>query len=164
MDFANLVCKVKKPYCEKCIVKNLCKFDGKQKKLNKKPIINKLGIGFFIRENKNFLVGISKKKLFQGLYSIPFSDFFNNKENTEKELIDRIILDWMSLHNISQKYQILGYVNHIFSHFHLKLFVVDIKLKSKINLVNYKWMTHRAYNSKPKSSLMMKVKKLMICI
>ena len=88
----------------------------------------------------------------------------NNEENTEKELIDRIILDWMSLHNISQKYKILGYVNHIFSHFHLKLFVVDIKLKSKINLVNYKWMTHRAYNSKPKSSLMMKVKKLMICI
>ena len=56
----------------------------------------------------------------------------------------------MSTHNINQKYKILGYVNHIFSHFHLKLFVVDIKLSSKIKLNNYKWMTVRTYNSKTK--------------
>ena len=164
MDFANLVCKVKKPDCEKCIIKNLCKFDGKQKKLNKKLKANKLGVGFFIRENKKFLVGMSKKKLLEGLYSIPFSDFINKEDKTEKELIDQIIYDWMSTHNINQKYKILGYVNHIFSHFHLKLFVVDIKLNSKIKLNNYKWMTERTYNSKPKSSLMMKVKKIMLCI
>ena len=60
MDFANLVCKVKKPHCEKCIVKNLCKFDGKQKKLNKKLKANKLGVGF-IRENKNFWLEYQKK-------------------------------------------------------------------------------------------------------
>ena len=58
----------------------------------------------------------------------------------------------MSSHNINQKYKILGHINHIFSHFHLKLFVVDIKLSSKIKLNNYKWMTVRTYNSKPKSS------------
>ena len=40
----------------------------------------------------------------------------------------------MSSNNINQKYKILGYVNHIFSHFHLKLFVVDIKLKNKNKL------------------------------
>ena len=67
MDFANLVCKVKTPDCEKCIIKNLCKFDGQTKKkaLKKKLKANKLALVFFVRENKNFFGRNIKKKTFR---------------------------------------------------------------------------------------------------
>ena len=38
------------------------------------------------------------------------------------------------------------------------------QIKNEIKLNNYKLMRVRTYNSKPKSSLMMKVKKIMLCI
>ena len=42
----------------------------------------------------------------------------------------------MSSNKINKEYKILGHINHIFSHFHLKLFIVDIKLKKKKILMN----------------------------
>ena len=65
----------------------------------------------------------------------------------------------MSSNKINKEYKILGHINHIFSHFSLKLFVVNIKLKIKQIFKEYKWITEKDFNSKPKSTLMMKVKK-----
>ena len=42
----------------------------------------------------------------------------------------------MSSNKINKKYKILDFINHIFSHFSLKLFVVNIKLKKKKILKN----------------------------
>ena len=42
----------------------------------------------------------------------------------------------MSLNKINQEYKILGKVNHIFSHFHLNLFIVHIKLNRRVNLMD----------------------------
>ena len=163
MDFANLVCKVKKPDCEVCILKKICRFDSKIERAFKKKIkINKIGVGFFVNQNKNFLIEISKKKLLQGLYSIPLSDFIIQEKKVEEKIINQIILSWMSSNKINKEYKILGHINHIFSHFSLKLFVVNIKLKNKANFKEYKWITEKDFNSKPKSTLMMKVKKIML--
>ena len=69
----------------------------------------------------------------------------------------------MSLNKISQEYKILGKVNHIFSHFHLNLFIVHIKLNRRVNFNGFEWVTEKNLESKPKSTLMKKVKKIMIC-
>ena len=164
MDFANLVCKAKNPNCSECIFKKICRFDGKIRNKFKTKLKNKkMGVGFFVSKNDNFLVEKSKKKLFQDLYSIPLSDFLITEEKIEIEVLNKIILNWMSSNNINERYKILGFISHIFSHFHLKLFVVEIKLKNKNKFSEYEWMTERIYNSKPKSTLMMKVKKIMLC-
>ena len=164
MDFANLVCKAKKPLCDKCFFKKICKFDGKtEKKLERKEKINKVGVGFFVSEKNYFLVQMSNKKLLQGLYSIPLSNFLVNEKTVKIETINKIVLDWMSLNTISQEYKILGKVNHIFSHFHLNLFIVHIKLNNRVNFNGLEWVTEKNLESKPKSTLMKKVKKIMIC-
>ena len=51
----------------------------------------------------------------------------------------------------------LDSIEHNFTHFHLKLLVVEIILDKKINLDNYNWMTMNALEKKPLSSLMRKV-------
>ena len=164
MDFANLVCKLKKPICNGCIVRNLCKYDGKIKtKSLTKSKTTKIGVGFYVNKKKKFLIEISQKKLLQGLYSIPFSDFVIKEKDDELKIINEIILDWMKLNNLTQKYKILGNVNHKFSHFHLKLFIVYIKLNNKLCLNNYKWITTEAFDLKPKSTLMRKIIKIMLC-
>ena len=75
------------------------------------------------------------------MYSIPLSDFLITEEKIEIEVLNKIILNWMSSNNINERYKILGFVSHIFSHFHLKLFVVEIKLKNKNKFSEYEWMT-----------------------
>ena len=48
MDFANLVCKAKKPLCDKCFFKKICKFDGKTEKTREKAKINKVVLVFLL--------------------------------------------------------------------------------------------------------------------
>ncbi len=164
MDFANLVCKAKKPLCGNCILQKMCNFDLKKEKTNKQNLkIKKIGVGFFVNKNKNFLIEMSKKKLLQGLYSIPLSDFVIKEKKIESQIINQIISDWMSSNNLKTRFKVLGYVNHIFSHFHLKLFIVDIKLKEKISFNELEWVTEKTFDTKPKSTLMKKVKKKMLC-
>ena len=105
--------------------------EKQRKKLERKAKINKVGVGFFVSEKNYFLVQMSNKKLLQGLYSIPLSNFLVNEKTVKIETINKIVLDWMSLNKINQEYKILGKVNHIFSHFHLNLFIVHIKLNKE---------------------------------
>ena len=82
MDFANLVCKVNTPLCNECTLKNMCNFENKiENKKKKQTKIEKIGIGFFVNNEKSFLIEVSKKKLLEGLYSIPFSEFINKEKN-----------------------------------------------------------------------------------
>ena len=60
----------------------------------------------------------------------------------------------MSSNNLKTRFKVLGYVNHIFSHFHLKLFIVYIKLKEKISFNELEWVTEKTFDTKPKSTLM----------
>ena len=65
MDFANLVCKARKPICNNCDIQTVCKYNNR-KSINiksKREIIRKIGIGFFVRKDKKFLIEISKKKV-----------------------------------------------------------------------------------------------------
>ena len=164
MDFANLVCKAKKPICNNCEIQTICKYNDKKtisiKNTRKK--VEKIGIGFFVRKDKKFLIEISQKNLLEGLYSIPFSDFFIAKNINEKKFIKKSVSDWILLNKIKKEYKIIGEVIHKFSHFHLKLFLVDIKLDKTINFKKYEWITLEKFNLRPQSTLTRKILKIVI--
>ena len=129
---------------------------------SKREIIRKIGIGFFVRKDKKFLIEISKKKLLEGLYSIPFSDFLIAENINEKKFINNYVTHWISSNKLKTKYKIIGKVIHTFSHFHLKLFLVDIKLDENINFKKYKWTTLKEFNQRPQSTLTRKIFKIVI--
>ena len=164
MDFANLVCKARKPICNNCDIQTVCKYNDRKsiKIKSKRELIRKIGIGFFVRKDKKFLIEISKKRLLEGLYSIPFSDFLIAENINEKEFINDYVSHWISLNKLKTKYKIIGKVIHTFSHFHLKLFLVDIKLNETIIFKNYKWTTLKEFNQRPQSTLTRKILKTII--
>jgi len=164
MDFANLVCKARRPICNNCDIQPICKYNDR-KSINiksKREIIRKIGIGFFVRKDKRFLIEISKKSLLEGLYSIPFSDFLIAENINEKKFIENSVSHWISSNKLKTKYKIIGKVIHTFSHFHLKLFLVDIKLDININFKKYKWTTLKEFNERPQSTLTRKILKTVI--
>ena len=164
MDFANLVCKAKKPICSNCGIQSICKY--KDRKLvsikKKRRKMQKIGIAYFVRKDKNFLIEISKKSLLEGLYSIPFSDFLISENINEKKFVKKSVRDWVSLNKLKINYKIIGEVIHTFSHFHLKLFLVEIKLDKTINFKKYKWTTLKEFNQRPQSTLTRKILKIVI--
>ena len=103
-----------------------------------------------------------KKRLLEGLYSIPFSDFLIAENINEKKFINNYVSHWISLNKLKTKYKIIGKVIHTFSHFHLKLFLVDIKLDKTINFKKYKWTTLKEFNERPQSTLTRKILKTVI--
>jgi len=160
MDLANIVCKSKAPNCILCPVKKYCLTNGnivlEEKKRVKRK--SKTGVIFLVRFQNLFLAGISKKKILQGLYQMPISNYFEIKLFSENLSVHKkIISSWKKTHGIHNKYKILDSIEHNFTHFHLKLLVVEIILDKKINLDNYNWMTMNALEKKPLSSLMRKV-------
>ena len=94
-------------------LKRYASLTEKQKKTERKAKINKVGVGFFVIKKK-FPSSNVKQKTFEGLYSIPLSNFLVNEKTVKIETINKIVLDWMSLNKINQEYKILGKVNHIF--------------------------------------------------
>ena len=48
------------------------------------------------------------------------------------------------------------YVKHSFSHFHLKLFIIEIKLRLKDKFENFEWVLEEDLKKKPSSVLMKK--------
>lgn len=164
MDFANLVCKAKKPICNNCDIKAICKYNDKKSIVfkSKKEIVEKIGIGFFVRKDKKFLIEISEKRLLEGLYSIPLSDFLIAENINEKKFIKNYVSHWISSNKLKTSYKIMGKVIHTFSHFHLKLFLVDIKLDETINFKKYKWTTLSEFKRRPQSTLTRKIFKTVI--
>ena len=164
MDFANLVCKAREPNCNNCYIQTICRYNDR-KSINiksKKEKIRKIGIGFFVRKDKKFLIEISKKNLLEGLYSIPLSDFLIAENINETKFIKNSVSRWISQNKLKTKYKIIGKVIHTFSHFHLKLFLVDIKLNESINFKKYEWTTLKKFDRKPQSTLTRKILKTVI--
>ena len=61
--------------------------------------------------------------------------------------------------NVNEPYKYVGQVTHKFSHFHLKVLIVKLRLAIKLNFNSFEWLTLDELDKKPISSLMMKVKK-----
>ena len=89
MDLANIICKSRIPNCFLCPIKNFCKSNGRINFEPKKKIkrSNKAGVIFLVRFKNKFLVGKSKKKILQGLYEFPTSEYVEYREAEEKEKI-----------------------------------------------------------------------------
>ena len=135
MDLANIVCKSKVPNCVLCPVKKYCLTTGniilEEKKRVKRK--SKTGVVFWVRFKNLFLAGISKKKILQGLYQMPISNYFQIKSSSENlSFHKKIISSWKKTNGIQNKYKILDSIEHNFTHFHLKLLVVEIILDKRL--------------------------------
>tara|TARA_B100000886_G_scaffold331738_1_gene283596 strand:- start:1586 stop:2503 length:918 start_codon:yes stop_codon:yes gene_type:complete len=159
MDLSNLICKTRNPNCLCCPILKFCK--GRNRKYNrpmtKKTNKIKYGIAFFINHENKFLITYSKKKLLHGLYNLPTTNFKEVTDNNKNEILHELLVKW----NIENKLDINSnfdlYVDHQFSHFRLKLFIVNIKLNNKISLINCQWVNKKEFTRLPISKLMMKI-------
>ncbi len=133
MDIANEICKSKTPECFVCPIEKLCISKGKNNyNLVKKKKINKIGVIFVVRFKNEFCVEVSKKKILQGLYQFPMSKFVDNlPADDSKKIIDRIIYLWKINNELEEYSKIISTINHDFTHFHLKLNMVEIVLKKR---------------------------------
>ncbi len=161
MDLANIICKSRKPKCNLCPVKNFClskgKIEYKKKKNNK---VKKIGVVFLVKFKNKLLVGISKKNLLGGLYEFPMTDFLEvNIRSKTEELFFDLIKKWKISNKIIISSKKLDFVEHNFTHFHLKLLMVEIILNNKKMIDDFYWLSLDELRKKPISSLMMKVKK-----
>ena len=87
-----------------CPINKFCKSNGrinfKQKKKIKRS--TKAGIIFLVRFKNKYLVGKSKKKILQGLYEFPTSEYIEYNENNERENIYRSQMkEWKKRNKIS---------------------------------------------------------------
>ncbi len=165
MDLANLVCKVKKPNCKICPIFFVCQTKGK---LESKKIIKKVNkkfcVAFFINYKNSILIDKTDNNLLQNLYCFPLSKFKEVSENIqEKNLFDKIVNEWMIKNNFEYPYEYMGEIIHKFSHFHLKVLIVNIRLKKKLKFRNLKWLNKLELKDKPVSSLMLKIMKKVEC-
>jgi len=161
MDLANLVCKPKNPECSVCPISFTCKWQGTQissKKVKKIP--TKTSVAIVISYKNFFLIEKTKQDLLQNLFSFPLTDFEKNDGKDFNEYLVKSVSSWMMMNNIKMPYKYLGQIAHKFSHFHLKVFIVKLRLVNKLNFNNFLWLTMDELNKKPISSLMMKVKKI----
>ena len=159
MDLANLICKIKNPDCFSCPIKQLCKGKDQEYRsiIKKKPRKLKYGIGFFINYKNKFLITNSKKKLLEGLYNLPTTNFREILDNDKTSVLKEILFKW----NLKYKFDINTnfdfYIRHQFSHFTLKLFIVNIELHNKINIEDCRWVDKKEFSKLPVSKLMMKI-------
>ena len=161
MDIANEVCKSQTPECFVCPIEKLCISKGKNNyNLVKKNKKNKIGVIFFVRFKNEFCVEVSKKRILQGLYQFPMSELVDNLPTDDsKKIIDRIIYLWKISNELEEYSKIVSTINHDFTHFHLKLDMVEIVLKKKKKISDYLWMNKNEFEKKPLSSLVRKAKK-----
>ena len=105
-------------------------------------------------------VSVSNKKMFQGLFQLPlteYEEYFDDNEVIKIKL--SLLKKWAKAFKKDLKFEDLGLIHHKFSHFHLKLFVVEIVLNREKKLENFFWMTTKEFEKKPISNLMQKVNK-----
>ena len=160
MDLANLVCKAKKPNCQICPVFMCVKpKESLNQKKQLKRFTKKISVAFYVYNKDSILIDKTNNNLLQSLYCFPLSDFRENKENfIEEDFLNKTVNDWMSKNNLQIPYQYIGEI-HKFSHFHLKVLIVNIRLKNKFKFKNFKWLKKIELSEKPVSSLMLKIMK-----
>ena len=165
MDLANIICKTQTPHCILCPIKKHCKSNGSINFEPKKKIkrSTKAGIIFLVRFKNKFLVGKSKKKILHGLYEFPTSEYVEYKEVEEREKIYKYQMkEWKKKNKISENLNIINTFEHNFSHFQLKVLMVEIILNRKIKLNDFFWFSMNELKKKPISKLMSKVQQNII--
>ena len=165
MDLANIICKSRTPQCILCPIKKFCKSNGRVnfEPKNKIKRSTKAGVIFLIRFNNKFLAGISKKKFLQGLYELPTSEYVEYQEITEIEKIYRYqVRNWKKKNKISENFSTVRTFEHNFSHFQLKVLMVEILLDKKKKLEDFLWFSMNEFKKKPISKLMSKALKNII--
>jgi len=60
--------------------------------------------------------------------------------------------------NIKTSFRYLTDVEHTFSHFHLKVLIVELRLDKKIKFKDFFWLNLNDLDKKPVSNLMRKIK------
>ncbi len=160
MDLANLVCKSKNPECSSCPISYTCKSKGKKTISKKAKIIPiKTTVALVINFKNFFLVEKTKKDLLQNLFTFPLTNFEKNDNKNLDKYLENSVSSWMVENNVNEPYKYVGQVTHKFSHFHLKVLIVKLRLAIKLNFNSFEWLTLDELDKKPISSLMMKVKK-----
>ena len=81
----------------------------------------------------------------------------------EGEVIKQIGNNWQKIHSITYKHVFSKFIKHTFSHFHLKLFIIEIKLNRKKEFANYEWVLTEDIVKKPSSVLMKKIQGEVFC-
>ena len=140
MDLANIICKSKHLIVLYAQSKSSVKVMGELILNPKKKIkrSTKAGIIFLVKFENKFLVGKSKKKILQGLYEFPTSEYVEYKETKEREKIYKYQMkEWKKKNKISENLNIINTFEHNFSHFQLKVLVVEIILNRKRNLMTF---------------------------
>ena len=162
MDLANIICKSRAPQCILCPIKKFCKSNGRINFEPKKRILRstKAGVIFLIRFKNKFLVGKSQKKILQGLYELPTSEYVEYQEITEiDEIYKNQIKNWKKKYKISENLRVISTFEHNFSHFHLKVLMVEILLNKKKKFGGFLWFSMSDFEKKPISKLMSKAQK-----
>ena len=160
-----MICKSQTPDCVLCPIKKFCKSNGSINFEPKKKIkrSTKAGIIFLVKFENKFLVGKSKKKILQGLYEFPTSEYLEYKEVEEREKIYKYQMkEWKNKNKISENLNIINTFEHNFSHFQLKVLVVEIILSRKMKLNDFFWFSMNELKKKPISKLMSKAKQYII--
>tara|TARA_B100000029_G_scaffold477618_1_gene522819 strand:+ start:426 stop:1496 length:1071 start_codon:yes stop_codon:yes gene_type:complete len=165
MDLANIVCKIKSPECKICPVRDECKTNGNhsEKKLIGKTNLKKrkIGVTFLLEFNKEYLIEHTKKKLLEGLFTFPMTDLIEIVSDLSEETIcEKLIFEWKKKNHINTNHETIGFIKHSFSHFHLKLFIVNIKLNKKIEFKEMNWIKTKDFEKKPVSKLVRKIKQV----
>ena len=102
--------------------------------------------------------------MLENLYCFPMTKFIdNNNELDEKKLLKQIGNNWQKINSITYKHVLNKFIKHTFSHFHLKLFIIEIKLNRKKEFANYEWVLTKDIKNKPSSVLMKKIQGEVFC-
>jgi len=162
MDLANLVCKPKKPLCiicpinDECLTKNNILSKLRVKKIQKKK---KIGVSIYLKFKDKFAVETSRKRLLQGLAGFPITNFIELKNNNKIVKEQKLLINaWLKKHRLTESFKNCGIIEHEFSHFYLKLLLVQINLRRKLQHQDFKWLTKEEFEKRPRSKLMNKVK------
>ncbi len=160
MDLSNLVCKLRNPKCNVCPISNFCLSKGKSfNNFKTRKIKKKKSVSFVVRSGKYFLLEKTSGGLLQNLFSFPLSDLEEVQEGLSfEEYLKKNVCSWMEKNELKSSFRFIGEVNHKFSHFHLKVFIVELKLLRKLKKKKYYWLTYEEIEKKPVSKLMIKLK------
>jgi adenine-specific DNA glycosylase len=124
----------------------------------------KLGVTYCIKFKDYVLLQRSEGRILENLYCFPVTRFVEvNNQFEEQRLLKAIADNWQKINSITHNHVFSKFVKHTFSHFHLKLFIIEINLKRKKRFVNFEWVLKKDIVNKPSSALMKKIQEEVFC-